>query len=111
MDRRRAISLAMGLVMTHADVDAQGTFPTRAITLVVGWPAGGPADNVARLIATQMSRILGQQIVIDNRPGAGGNIGSDLAARQSRMGTQFCWRRWRPTAGTGSLFDLGLQAD
>lgn len=86
MDRRRAISLAMGLVMTHADVYAQGTFPTRAITLVVGWPAGGPADNVARLIATQMSRILGQQIIIDNRPGAGGNIGSDLAARSKPDG-------------------------
>ncbi|UVH59759.1 tripartite tricarboxylate transporter substrate binding protein [Variovorax paradoxus] len=54
--------------------------------MIVGWPAGGPADNVARPIAAQMSGILGQQIVIDNRPGAGGNIGSDLAARSKADG-------------------------
>ena len=49
--------------------------------MIVGWPAGGPADNVARLVASQMSTALGQAIVIDNKGGAGGNIGSDLAAR------------------------------
>lgn len=51
------------------------------ITLIVGWPAGGPSDNVARLAATRMSEALGQPITIDNRAGAGGNLGSDAAAR------------------------------
>ena len=51
------------------------------ITLIVGWPAGGPSDNVARLAATRMSEALGQPITIDSRAGAGGNLGSDAAAR------------------------------
>ncbi|MEO6293470.1 MAG: tripartite tricarboxylate transporter substrate binding protein [Burkholderiaceae bacterium] len=49
--------------------------------MIVGWPAGGPADSVARLVAIQMSSFLGQPIVIDNRAGAGGNIGSELATK------------------------------
>ncbi|MGJ7534103.1 MULTISPECIES: Bug family tripartite tricarboxylate transporter substrate binding protein [unclassified Variovorax] len=86
IDRRRALALISGLAAAHAGVRAQAAFPARPITLIVGWPAGGPADNVARPIAAQMSGILGQQIVIDNRPGAGGNIGSDLAARSKADG-------------------------
>ncbi|HEX7864639.1 MAG TPA: tripartite tricarboxylate transporter substrate binding protein [Variovorax sp.] len=86
IDRRRVLVLISGLAAAHAGVRAQAAFPTRPITLIVGWPAGGPADNVARPIAAQMSGILGQQIVIDNRPGAGGNIGSDLAARSKADG-------------------------
>ena len=86
IDRRQALVLISGLAVAHASVRAQAAFPTRPITLIVGWPAGGPADNVVRPIAAQMSAILGQQIVIDNRPGAGGNIGSDLAARSKADG-------------------------
>jgi tripartite-type tricarboxylate transporter receptor subunit TctC len=86
IDRRQAFALAVGLVFAHAETRAQAAFPIRPITMIVGWPAGGPADNVARPIAAQMSSILGQQIVIDNRPGAGGNIGSDLAARSKADG-------------------------
>ena len=84
--RRQAFFLAVGLVLGQADAHAQVVFPTRPITMIVGWPAGGPADNVARAIAAQMSSALGQQIVIDNRPGAGGNIGSELAARSKPDG-------------------------
>jgi tripartite-type tricarboxylate transporter receptor subunit TctC len=84
--RRLAFFLAVGLVLGQADAHAQAAFPTRPITIIVGWPAGGPADNVARVIAAQMSSVLGQQIVIDNRPGAGGNIGSELAARSKPDG-------------------------
>jgi len=84
--RRLAFFLAIGLVLGQADAHAQAAFPTRPITMIVGWPAGGPADNVARVIASQMSSVLGQQIVIDNRPGAGGNIGSELAARSKPDG-------------------------
>lgn len=62
-------------------VIAQEAFPNRPITMIVGWPAGGPADAVARLIGANLSAILGQPVVIDNKPGAGGNIGSDAAAK------------------------------
>ncbi len=57
------------------------TFPTRPIKLLVGSSAGGGGDTVARLIATPMSRILGQPMVVENRPGAGGNIAADTIAK------------------------------
>ncbi len=66
---------------------AQTALPPGPITMVVGWPAGGPSDSVARLVSAQMSKTLGQSIVIDNRAGAGGNIGSDIAARAKPDGS------------------------
>lgn len=56
-------------------------FPTRAVTMIVPFPAGGSTDLVARLVATKMSQGLGQQIVVENRGGAGGNIGSAAVAK------------------------------
>ncbi|HVR51420.1 MAG TPA: tripartite tricarboxylate transporter substrate-binding protein, partial [Pseudorhodoferax sp.] len=77
-----AIALALPLFAT-----AQGALPPGPITMIVGWPAGGPSDNVARLTAVRMAEALGQSIVIDNRGGAGGNIGSDAAARARADGS------------------------
>lgn len=77
--------IGLGLV-TPQIVMAQEAFPNRPITLIVCWPAGGPADAVARLIGANLSNTLGQPVVIDNKPGAGGNIGSDVAARSKPDG-------------------------
>ncbi|MES2533815.1 MAG: tripartite tricarboxylate transporter substrate binding protein [Pseudomonadota bacterium] len=57
------------------------TYPSEPVRMIVGWPAGGASDTVARVIANAMGESLGQQIVVDNRPGASSNIGSELAAR------------------------------
>ena len=57
------------------------TFPSKPVRMVVGWPAGGPADAIARMVTQGMSDALGQSVVIDNRAGAGGNIGSEATAR------------------------------
>lgn len=62
-------------------VRAQGAFPVRTITLIVPFAAGGSTDIVARLIGQQMSQTLGQSVVIDNRAGAGGNIGANAVAK------------------------------
>ena len=62
------------------------SFPSRPITLVVPFPPGGGNDIMARLVGERMSKSLGQQIVIENRPGAGGNIGSRQAARSAPDG-------------------------
>src|SRR5437868_813498 len=56
-------------------------YPTRPVRLVVGFPAGGSADIVARIVAQALSERMGQSFVIDNKPGAGSNIGTDIAAR------------------------------
>jgi len=70
-------------------------FPSRPIRLVVPFPPAGAADLVARLIGERMSAILGQNVVIDNRPGAGGNIAAEVVARSAPDGytlflTIFC---------------------
>lgn len=81
ISRRTAALLCAGLVMSPSIAFAQTAYPDRPITMIVGWAAGGSADAVARLIAAQMSSVLGQPVVVDNRAGAGGNIGSEVAAK------------------------------
>src|SRR5688500_6079712 len=65
---------------------AQSAYPERPVRLVVPFPAGGGADNLARAIAPKAAQRLGQPIVIDNRPGAGGNIGAAEVARAAPDG-------------------------
>ena len=79
--------LALGAAVACAAIQPAFAQPATPITLVVGWPAGGPSDNVARLAALHMGEALKQPVVIDNRAGAGGNIGSDLAARAKPDGS------------------------
>ena len=65
---------------------AQGTYPTKPIRLVVAFPPGGSTDIVARLVGHKLSERLGQQVVVDNRGGAGGTIGTDIAAKSPADG-------------------------
>ena len=65
---------------------AQSQFPTKAITIIVASGAGGGTDIMARIVADKMRDDLGQSVIVDNRPGAGGNIGADLVARAPKDG-------------------------
>jgi tripartite-type tricarboxylate transporter receptor subunit TctC len=56
-------------------------YPSRVVRMVSPFPAGGVNDTVARIIAERMSKALGQQVIVENRPGAGGNIGTDFVAK------------------------------
>ena len=68
-------------VLFHADVNAQAAYPDRPIKLVVPYPPGGTTDLLARTLAPRLSERLGQPILIENRAGAGGVIGSQVVAK------------------------------
>jgi tripartite-type tricarboxylate transporter receptor subunit TctC len=76
----RGLLVALAGVMLPCAALAQ-TFPDHAIKLILPFPAGGPTDIVARVVAQRMGEILGQTIVIDNRGGAGGVVGTDAVAK------------------------------
>jgi tripartite-type tricarboxylate transporter receptor subunit TctC len=69
------------LLLVPGVASAQAQYPTRAVRLIVPFAAGSQTDTVARFFQPQMSAELGQQVVIDNRAGAGGNLGVELAAK------------------------------
>ena len=75
----RVVALAAA-VCTMSGVASAQTYPGKPIRIVVGFAAGGPADVMARLVGQRMASLLGQSIVIDNRPGAGGTIGARAVA-------------------------------
>src|SRR5262245_48420697 len=74
-----AIATSLAVFTTIAAASAQ-TFPNRPITLVVPFPPGGSTGIVARVLAEKMSETLGQSVIIDNRPGAGGLTGGRSVA-------------------------------
>ncbi|NNM71697.1 Bug family tripartite tricarboxylate transporter substrate binding protein [Enterovirga aerilata] len=81
---KRLVSAAIGvaaLLGLSAAASAQGAYPNRPVRVVVPFAAGGTTDIFARLIADKLSQSLGQQFIIDNRGGAGGNIGADAVAK------------------------------
>lgn len=83
LTRRAAIALgftALTVFGSGLQANAQG-FPDRAVTLVVPFAAGGSTDVVARIVAQKMSEDLGQQVIVQNVAGAGGNLGADNVAR------------------------------
>src|SRR5258706_15876955 len=74
------VRAAFTLPFTSLLAGAQ-SYPPKPIRLIVPFPAGGTTDILARAIAQKLSDALGHQFVVDNRPGAGGNIGSDIVAK------------------------------
>ncbi len=81
------VAALLGLGAFAAPAYAQGAaYPTRPIRILVGFPAGGGADVAARVLGLRMSEGLGQQIIVDNRPGAGSAIASEIAAKATPDG-------------------------
>jgi tripartite-type tricarboxylate transporter receptor subunit TctC len=84
--------IPVGAVLAAAATDTQ-TWPSKPIRWIVPFARGGGVDVTARTIAQRLGRASGQQLVIDNRGGALGNIGVELAGRLRSMATRCSWRR------------------
>ncbi|KTT27805.1 Bug family tripartite tricarboxylate transporter substrate binding protein [Pseudacidovorax intermedius] len=87
LNRRRFVSGAAGAALVAAGaVHAADAWPSRPIRIVVPYPPGGSSDIIARAISQPLSQALGQSVIVDNKPGANGNLGADMVAKAAPDG-------------------------
>jgi tripartite-type tricarboxylate transporter receptor subunit TctC len=103
MKRRKILTLALSCVALCVAAQPQG-YPSKPIRLIVPFAAGGPTDALARGFALQLGEQLKQHVIVDNRPGAGGNIGIDLVAKAAPDGYTIGLGTNGPLAGNVALF-------
>lgn len=83
---RMRMIIAAVMVLVPITAIAQDRYPSRPVRVLLGLPAGGPTDLTARVVAVKLSGLSGQQFIVDNRPGAGGTIAGELAAKAAPDG-------------------------
>ena len=88
MNLRRSLlrGIAASLLLAAAPAALAQAYPSKMIRFVVPYPAGGPLDAIARMLAEKMRDGMGQQVIVDNKPGAGGNLGADIVAKSAPDG-------------------------
>jgi tripartite-type tricarboxylate transporter receptor subunit TctC len=106
LNRRTALALlaAVPSMPRLALAQPAAPWPARSIKLIVPLTAGGPTDLLARILATPLGERLGQAVIIDNRPGAGGNIGAEMVARSDPDGYTLFLGTSGPLAINASLY-------
>jgi len=96
------LTLGLSLVIPSFSVRAQA-YPNKSLKIIVGYPPGGSTDVPARIVGQKLAEVLGQTVVVENKPGASGNIGAELAARAAPDGYTIFWVSIG-TAVSASLF-------
>ncbi len=110
--RRRFVELSAGSALAScaaARAAHAQTWPNRIIRLIAPFPAGGGTDIVSRIVAGRLSELLGQQVIVDNRPGAGSNIGLEAAAKSPPDG--YTMVLGAPTLATNRFLYASLNYD
>jgi tripartite-type tricarboxylate transporter receptor subunit TctC len=78
--------IGLGIAATMGMPVRAETYPSKPVRLLVAFPPGGPSDVLSRIVAQQLNQELGQTVIVDNRPGAGGNVAAEIAAKQAADG-------------------------
>ena len=95
---------ACSILACASGAGAQSVYPSRPITIIVGFSAGGTTDIITRLISDELRKGLGQPIIIENKPGAGGNIGAEIVAKAKPDGHTLLMGSVGPLAINASLY-------
>ncbi len=108
--RRRFLRLAAAAAMlpTASRLAAAETYPSRPITLVVPFPAGGPTDTLGRILADRMGRALGQSVIVEDLTGAAGTIGTGHVAHAAADGYTLILGHWQTHVVNGATFALSF---
>lgn len=104
LTRRAAFSAAAGASVAPASPRAQDGYPNRPVAIVVPWAPGGSTDILARTVADHLRHALGQPVVVENRSGASGNVGSAAVARARPDGYSLLFGSMSTHAMNGALF-------
>jgi tripartite-type tricarboxylate transporter receptor subunit TctC len=107
---RLAAAVLAALVIALASPAAAQHYPSRAITMVVPFPAGGPTDTLARILGERMRVALGQTVVIENVTGAGASIGVTRAVQSAPDGYTLSIGNWTSHVGSGAMYPVSWDA-
>lgn len=122
MNRLKTLALGLAALLTAGSVYAQGSFPDKPLRIIVPFTPGGIVDNIARVVGEQLQTRLGQTVIVENKTGAGGAIGTDAAMRSAPDGyTLLCVSpghavlpslvksaRWNPTTDFRGVAGIGI---
>jgi len=100
-----AFAIACGLITACMPALAQ-SYPSRPITIVVGFPPGGPTDTVARIMADRMKTTLGENVIVENVSGASGTIAGAKVARAEPDGYTLSVGQWTSNVGPAAIYSL-----
>jgi tripartite-type tricarboxylate transporter receptor subunit TctC len=90
MNNPGALLIVLGAIAAFPHASSAQGYPSRPVRMVVAQAAGGPTDVVTRIFAVRLTELLGQQVVVDNRPGAGGSVAGDIVAHAPADGYTLC---------------------
>lgn len=100
------LAIAVAAILQVADSASAQVYPSRQITMVVPYPAGGPADALARILAERMRLSLGQPVIVENVPGAGGTLGAGRVVRAAPDGYMAIVGDWNTHVVSGVMYPI-----